>query len=162
MSNHVKDYDKFINEAADSASTFNTPGMGNVSVGGVKGTFQDTDVDTGDQDKTAHHLKMHERAHRGSDWMRPSGDYKNRNWLVPNYEIYMDERQSMARFQIGDEVRCIDPMVETYGQVGRVISFEDRAIRWELRGSKTGIGQGAKQYRCLPQHLEPITTVIAK
>lgn len=161
MSNHIHDYDSFIKESsADSASLFNTGGMGNVTAAVEKGTFHGGE--SADQDKTAQHLRMHERAHRGDDWMRPSGDYKNRNWLVPNYEIYQNERQSMARFQIGDRVRCIDPAMETYGCTGKIVAFEDRFIRWELDRTKTGVGQTAKQYHCLPQHLELLNPPIAQ
>ena len=154
MKNHILDYDKFLYEAWDSAELANTPGMGNVTSGGAKTSFIASEVDSPDQDGKGRHLKMHERGHHDDSWMRPSGDYSNRNWLVPNYEIFQDQRQSIARFQIGQMVKCVNPMKESYGMVGKIIAFEDNTIRWEALGSATGIGQGSKQYRCHAQDLE--------
>ncbi len=146
----VKNFDEFISEAWaytwDSASLFNTNGMGNVVVGHAASGINH--VESGDQDKTARHLKMHERTHKGDSWMRPSGDYSNRNWLVPNYEIFQNQRQSNARFQIGEAVRCINPEAASYGMSGKIVAFEDNTIRWEATNSKTGVGQTARQYRC--------------
>lgn len=158
MKNHILDYDKFVNEGYTpslvSADTFNTPGMGNVTSGGARGSFSPIVDDTADRDGSARHLKMHERGHHDDSWMRPSGDYSNRNWLVPNYEIFQNQRQSNARFQIGQMVKCVNPMKESYGMVGKIIAFEDNTIRWEAMGTATGVGQTSKQYRCHAQDLE--------
>lgn len=153
----ILDYDTFVNEgytpSSVSADVFNTPGMGNVTSAPYsgKGTMH---LDSGDQDDQAKHLKMHERGHHDNSWMKPSGDYSHRNWLVPNYEIYQNERQSMTRFQIGQAVRCVNKMHESFGKVGKIIAFEDNTIRWELAGSATGIGQSSVQYRCPAQDLD--------
>lgn len=158
MKNHILDYDKFVNEGYTpslvSADTFNTPGMGNVTSSADKGSVSTALHDSGDQDGKGRHLKMHERGHHDDSWMRPSGDYSNRNWLVPNFEIFQNQMQSNARFQVGQMVKCINPMKESYGMVGKIIAFEDNTIRWEAMGSTTGVGQGAKQYRCHAQDLE--------
>ena len=39
--------------------------------------------------------------------------------------------------------------------VGKIVAFEDNTIRWEVIDSETGVGQGAKQYRCHASELEP-------
>jgi hypothetical protein len=150
MKKTILDYDAFVNEAfaAPAASVLNTPGMGNVTAAGTKVVAAFYMPDSGDKDTRAKHLKMHERGHHDDSWMRPSGDYSNRNWLVPNYEIFQDQRQSMTRFQIGQAVRCVNTMHESFGKVGKIIAFEDNTIRWELASSETGIGQGSRQYRC--------------
>ena len=160
MKKTILDYDTFLTEGYTpslvSADLFNTPGMGNVAsttTTDAKGTLH---VESGDQDKSARHLKMHEREHHDDSWMRPSGDYSNRNWLVPNYEIFQDQRQSMTRFQIGQAVRCVNNMHESFGKVGKIIAFEDNTIRWELASSETGIGQGSRQYRCHAADLDLI------
>ncbi len=153
MKKTILDYDAFVNEAfaAPVASVLNTPGMGNVV---NTSAVVSTPSDTSDQDKRAKHLKMHEHGHHDKSWMKPSGDYSHRNWLVPNYEIYQNERQSMTRFQIGQAVRCVNTMHESFGKVGKIIAFEDNTIRWELASSETGIGQGSRQYRCAAQDLD--------
>jgi hypothetical protein len=148
----VFDYDTFVNEgfANPTASVFNTPGMGNASVGST------IVVDSADQDKVAKHLKIHERSNRSDAWMRPNGDYSNRNWLVPNYETYQNQKQSNARFSIGETVRCIDPMKDSHGMIGKIVAFEDNTIRWEVSNSATGVGQTAKQFRCHAAQLEAV------
>jgi hypothetical protein len=158
MEKKILNYDEYIAENWQSASVFNTPGMGNItSAPDASGNHTFIGSGTGEQDRTAHHVKMHERGHHDDSWMRPSSDYKNRNWLVPNFELFMDERQSNARFQIGQMVRCVDPMSESNGLIGKIIAFEDNTIRWEVIHSETGVGQTAKQYRCHAKHLEPLT-----
>ena len=151
----VATYTEFLAEGFNNplASTYNTPGMGNVGPGMTE-VAVDEDDDSGDQDRSGKHLKIHEFAQRSDDWMRPRGDYSHRNWILPNLQSYMDERQSNARFQIGQEIRCIDPMKECYGMLGKIVAFEDNTIRWEAHNSATGVGQGAKQYRCLAAQLE--------
>jgi len=157
MKNHILQYDDFLNEMYTpdlvSADTFNTPGMGNVTSGAI-GSFSTIAHDSGDGDSKTKQLKMHERGQQDDSWMRPSGDYSNRNWLVPNFEIFQNQRQSNARFQIGQFVRCVNPMKESYGMIGKIIAFEDNTIRWEVAGSTTGVGQTSKQYRCHAQDLE--------
>ena len=154
----AQSFEEFLNEdhaaTAQSASLFNTPGMGNVSVSGALGTFADA-FDSGDQD-------THKRFHAdlvieddGTDgWMRPSGNYRNRNWLLPNYTQYMNLHQSNARFQIGERVVCIDPDMGCFGQLCKIVAFEDNTIRIEIINSKTGVGQTAKQYRCVASCLK--------
>lgn len=149
MKKNILNYDTFLNEgytpSTVSADVFNTPGMGNVTVGGTKAVAM---FYLGDKDK------IHERGQKDDSWMRPSGDYTNRNWLVPNYENYQNQRQSMARFQIGQAVRCVNTLHEANGKIGKIIAFEDNTVRWELASSETGIGQGSRQYRCQAQDLE--------
>jgi len=149
----VATYEEFLTEgfANPIASVVNTSGMGNVGPGMTEVSEDD---DSGDQDSAAKHLRMHETAHRSDAWMRPRGDYSHRNWILPNLQAYMNERQSNARFQIGQEIRCIDPMKECYGMTGKIVAFEDNTIRWEATNSATGVGQGAKQYRCHAAQLE--------
>jgi hypothetical protein len=152
MKKKVFDYDEFLNEShpatAWSASLFNTPGIGNVIV-------PNKDVEATRNLKGGTY--MHERGHHDDSWMRASGDYTNRNWLVPNYEIFMDERQSLTRFQIGEAVRCVNPnMRDCYGKMGKIVAFEDQTIRWEEFGSETHVGLTARQYRCKPQDLDPL------
>jgi len=137
---HIQDYDSFVNEsfAAPAASTLNTPGMGNVTA---------TDIIT--IDTVAAAISVDEAGPtKELDRFRPNGDYSNRQWLVKNYEMYTNVSQSNTRFQIGESVRCIDPMKESYGKVGKIVAFEDNTIRWELVGSTVGVGQTSKQYRC--------------
>jgi hypothetical protein len=157
MKKTVKTYAEFLAEGQDlSASTFNTPGMGNIASGSVDqiSSFADT-VATPDQDGVARHLKMHERGHHDDSWMRPSGDYSNRNWLVPNYELFQNERQSNARFQIGQTVRCTNPKSSSCGMTGKIVAFEGDTIRWEVNDSSTKVGLSAVQYRCHASELEP-------
>lgn len=87
-------------------------------------------------------------AQRDYSWMKPRGDYSNRNWILPNYAAYMDTKQSNASFSIGDEVCCVDPGARSYGKTGVIVAFEDNTIRWEVKNTATGIGQTAEQYRC--------------
>lgn len=94
-----------------------------------------------------------------NSWMRPHGDYTNRSWLLPNYTTYQNQKQSNARFSIGETVCCIDPMKESYRQTGKIIAFEDNTIRWEVSNSATGVGQTAKQYRCHAAALEKVLVV---
>jgi len=150
MEKQVLDYDGFLNEnhtaTAWSASLNNTPGMGNATVAGTKAVPAFYVSDLGDKK---------ERVQHDDSWMRPSGDYKNRNWLVPNYEMFQSERQSMTRFQIGEAVRCVNPnMRDCYGKMGKIVAFEDQTIRWEEFGSETHVGQTSRQYRCKPQDLD--------
>jgi hypothetical protein len=161
MEKKVFDYDEFLNESSPTApgydgSFFNTPGLGNV----VPGTVGDiATYSDGDENaiKKMPGTNMHERGHNDYSWMKPSGDYTNRNWLVPNYELFMDERQSLARFQIGEAVRCVNPnMRDCYGKMGKIVAFEDQIIRWEEFGSETHVGLTARQYRCKPQDLDPL------
>ena len=156
MNKNILNYDEYITENWMSASVFNTGGMGNMTSSpiGAQGSFLGNG--TAEQDDRPHHLKMHERGHHDDSWMRPSSNYANRNWLVPNYEMFMDQRQSHARFQIGQTVRCVDPMSESNGLIGKIIAFEDNTIRWEVVSSTTGVGQTAKQYRCHAVNLEPV------
>ena len=158
MKKTILDYDAFVNEgytpSSVSADVFNTPGMGNVGGSSFSSSVADDETASGDAKKSLRHLKMHERGHHDNSWMKPSGDYSQRNWLVPNYEIYQNERQSMTRFQIGQAVRCVNKMHESFGKVGKIIAFEDNTIRWELAGSATGIGQSSVQYRCPAQDLD--------
>lgn len=156
MKKTILNYDEYLNENWMSASTFNTPGMGNVTSTSTTDAKGSLHVDSGDQDGKGKHLKMHERGHHDDSWMRPSSDYSYRNWLVPNYEMFMDQRQSNARFQIGQTVRCIDATSESNGMIGKIIAFEDNTIRWEVVSSTTGVGQTSKQYRCHAANLEPI------
>jgi len=156
MNKTIKTYDEFLAEGQDlGATTHNTPGMGNIASGSLdQPTSFIDEVATPDQDMTAKHLKMHERGHHDDSWMRPSGDYSNRNWLVPNYEIFQNERQSNARFQIGQQVRCVSNGKSTYGMIGKIVAFEDNTVRWEVTGSENGVGQNAQQYRCHASELE--------
>ena len=158
MNKTVKSYDEFLAEGQDlGASTYNTPGMGNIASGSLdQNTSFIDEVATPDQDTTAKHLKMHERGHHDDSWMRPSGDYSNRNWLVPNYEIFQNERQSNARFQIGQQIRCVGKDKPTYGMIGKIVAFEGNTIRWEVTGSGNGVGQNAQQYRCHASELEAV------
>jgi hypothetical protein len=159
MKKTILDYDAFVNEAfaAPTASVLNTPGMGNVTAAGTKVVAAFYMSDSGDKDTRAKHLKMHERGHYDDSWMKPSGDYSNRNWLVPNYEIYQRQAQSNARFQIGQQVKCVNPMKESYGMVGKIIAFEDNTIRWEATNTRTGVGAGSPlQYRCHAADLEVV------
>ena len=148
MKKVILSYDDFLVEGYPSGDIYNTPGMGNVTSTTTTDARGAGHVESGDQDGTGKHLKMHERGHHDDSWMRPSGDYKNRNWLVPNYEMFQNERQSNARFQIGQEVRCVNPGKECYGMSGKIVAFEDNTIRWECNDSTTGIGLGSRQYRC--------------
>jgi hypothetical protein len=159
MKKHILNYDEYLTEGFSNpiASLFNTGGMGNVSSTTTTDTVGSHHIESGDQDKEAKHLKMHERGHHDDSWMRPSGNYKHRNWLVPNYEIFQNERQSMARFQIGQTIRCINPMEKTFGMMGKIVAFEDNTVRWEVLGSETGIGQTAKQYRCHAASLQDVS-----
>ena len=158
MKNRILNYDQFINESFTNpiASVFNTPGMGNVTSTSTTNTIGAHHLDSGDQDKSGKRLKMHERSHHDYSWMRPNGNYKNRNWLVPNYELFQNEKQSNAQFQIGQTVRCIDPMQESFGMTGKIVAFEDNTIRWEASSTKTGVGQTAKQYRCHAAQLQHV------
>lgn len=155
MKNIIKDYDTFLGEGFNtpSASVLNTGGMGNVSASGTQTSFSDVS-ESGDQDKNKKHIDPKHAA--GDSWMRPNGNFSNREGLVHNFTDYQDIKQSMTRFQIGDEVRCVHQGSESNGLTGRIVAFEDATIRWETDNSKTGIGQTAKQYRCLPAHLERI------
>lgn len=156
MKNIIKDYDTFLTEGfnAPSASTLNTNGMGNVSASGATNSFSDTVAESGDQDKSRMHINPKHEV--GDSWMRPNGDSSNRSGLVHNFTDYQDIKQSMTRFQIGENVRCVHPGAESNGLTGRIVAFEDAMIRWEANNSETGIGQTSKQYRCLPAHLESI------
>jgi len=158
MKKLILDYDSFVNEGyapnSIAAVVFNTPGMGNVSSSSINTSFDDDDEDSGDGDGKAKHLKIREHGQFNNSWMGPSGDYSHRNWLVSNYEIFQNEKQSNARFQIGQFVKCINPMKESYGMVGKIIAFEDNTVRWEAILTKNGIGQNALQYRCHAQDLE--------
>jgi hypothetical protein len=156
MSIKIFSFDEFLIEGYPSADIYNTPGMGNVTSTTTTDARDAGHADSGDQDGTGKHLKMHERGHHDDSWMRPSGDYKNRNWLVPNYEMYQNQRQSNARFQIGQEIRCVSPGKDCYGMSGKIVAFEDNTIRWECKNSETGVGQTAKQYRSLAEELEPV------
>lgn len=152
---NILDYDSFVNEgfASPLASITNTPGMGNVSATSFADVVSE-DEESADQDGVGKHLKMHERGHHDDSWMRPSGNYSNRNWLVPNFEMFQNERQSNTRFQVGQSVKCINPSHESCGLTGKIIAFEDNTIRWEADHTATGVGQGSKQYRCLAADLE--------
>jgi hypothetical protein len=157
---HIQDYDSFINEgfAAPAASVLNTPGMGNVTAN--NNTTEVTVQDSADQDLAGKHLRMHEEGTpSGLERFRPNGDYSNRQWLVHNYEMYMNVGQSNTKFQIGEAVRCINPMKESYGKVGKIVAFEDNTIRWELAESEVGVGQTAKQYRCHASNLMKLNIV---
>jgi len=80
----------------------------------------------------------------------------DRSGLMGNYQQHQDPSQSMTNFSIGDMVHCINPDLECGGMCGKIISFEDTSIRWEVIDTETGIGQTAVQYRCLPQDLQPM------
>lgn len=157
MNKQILNYDEYIAENWMSASVFNTGGMGNMTSAPLDTPGSFFGDGTAEQDDRPHHLRMHERGHHDDSWMRPSGDYTNRNWLVPNYELFMDQRQSNARFQIGQMVRCVDATSESNGMIGKIIAFEDNTIRWEVINTETGIGQTAKQYRCHAHNLELVT-----
>lgn len=75
---------------------------------------------------------------------------------TPSLEKYRDRRQSMARFSPGMIVKCVNPELPCHGLTGRIVTFEDAYIRWEVVGSDVGVGLSDKQYRCLPQDLEPV------
>jgi hypothetical protein len=155
MNNFIKDYDTFVSEGFTSpmGSTYNTPGMGNVTASGTKTSFSDV-ADSADQDKSRKHL---DPAFEGDDsWMRPNGNSANRNWLIPNYNEFQDLKQSMTRFQIGQSVKCVNANHESCGLSGKIIAFEDATIRWEVSNSETGVGQTSQQYRCLPSDLDHI------
>jgi hypothetical protein len=155
----TQSYEEFLNEdhapTAWSASLSNTLGMGNVST--VNGTFTSnfSDISSGDQDGTkAFHTDLVIEDDGTDGWMRPSGDYSKRNWLLPNFVQYMNLHQSNARFQIGDSVVCVDPNMGCYGKKGRIVAFEDNTIRFEIHNSETGVGQTAQQYRCVASCLK--------
>jgi hypothetical protein len=153
-SNIVLDFDAFLTEGfySPSASTYNTPGIGNVTANFTDSIFVSEDEESVDQDKSRKHI---EPTFEGDDsWMKPNGDYSNRQWLVKNYEMYKNEKQSMTRFQIGYPVRCVNNEHECFGMTGKIIAFEDNTIRWEVQHSETGVGITAKQYRCQAQDLE--------
>jgi len=153
MNKFVKDYDVFLTEGFTSpiGSTYNTPGMGNVTASGSQTSFSD---DSADQDKSRKHI---DPAFEGDDsWMRPNGNYGDRNWLIPNYNEYQDIKQSMTRFQIGQDVKCVNANHESCGLTGKIIAFEDATIRWEVKNSETGVGQTSQQYRCLPADLDHV------
>jgi len=152
-SNTVLDFDGFLNEGFynPSASTYNTPGMGNVVTGN---NLVPVSLDSADKDGKGKHLKVHEASSEDNSWMKPNGNYSNRQWLVKNYEMYQNEKQSMTRFQIGYPVRCVNNEQECFGMVGKIIAFEDNTIRWEVQYSETGVGITSKQYRCQAQDLE--------
>lgn len=156
-SNIILDFDAFLSEGFynPSASTYNTPGIGNVSTTNITDVVMEEEVDDSpDQDGKGKHLKVHEASSEDNSWMKPNGDYSNRQWLVKNYEMYQNEKQSMTRFQIGYPVRCINNEHESCGMVGKIIAFEDNTIRWEVQHSETGVGITSKQYRCQAQDLE--------
>ena len=155
MNKIVKTYDVFLSEGFNdpTASVLNTPGMGNVSASSISDvTSVDEDEESADADQ-AKTQKMQELRATG-DWMKPNGNYQNRGWLVHNYASYMSEVQSNTRFQVGQKVRCVSNEKESFGMVGKIIAFEDNTIRWEVLDSTTGVGQGAKQYRCHASELE--------
>ena len=151
-SNTVLDFDAFLSEGfnSPSASTYNTPGIGNVTANFTDSVF--SDAESADQDKSRKHVDPTFEA--DYSWMKPNGDYSNRQWLVKNYEMYKNEKQSMTRFQIGYPVRCVNNEHESFGKVGKIVAFEDNTIRWEVQHSETGVGITAKQYRCQAQDLE--------
>ena len=154
-SNTVLDFDGFLNEGFynPSASIYNTPGIGNVIATNTTDVVTE-DEESSDQDDKGKHLKVHEATSEDKSWMKPNGDYSNRQWLVKNYEMYQNEKQSMTRFQIGYPVRCVNNEHESFGMVGKIIAFEDNTIRWEVQHSETGVGITSKQYRCQAQDLE--------
>lgn len=152
-SNIILDFDAFLTEGFynPSASTYNTPGMGNVVTGN---NIVPVSLDSADQDGKGKHIKVHEASSEDNSWMKPNGDYSNRQWLVKNYEMYKNEKQSMTRFQIGYPVRCVNNEHESCGMVGKIVAFEDNTIRWEVQHSETGVGITSKQYRCHAEDLE--------
>jgi len=81
----------------------------------------------------------------------------DRSGLAGNYSDYQNVNQSMAKFSIGDKVKCVNGANECFGRTGTIIAFEDAYVRWELDNSETGIGQNATQYRCLAEELETVT-----
>ena len=156
----AQSFEEFLNEdhgpTAWSASLANTPGMGNVSASGAVGTFTDA-FDSGDQDGNKRFHSDLVIEDDGTDgWMRPSSKYQKRGWLLPNYVQYMNLHQSNARFQIGESVVCIDPAIGCFGQLCKIVAFEDNTIRIEVVNSETGVGQTAKQFRCVASCLKKI------
>lgn len=81
----------------------------------------------------------------------------DRSGLVGNYADYQNPSQSMAKFSIGDKVKCVNNSNECFGRTGKIVAFEDAYVRWEVQDSETGIGQTAIQYRCLAEELEVIS-----
>jgi hypothetical protein len=155
----IQSYKEFLNEDHTSwnATLSNTLGMGNVSTSGTVGTLVGVSDESGDQDEfKKFHSDLVIEEDRTDSWMRPRSDYHNRNWILPNYAQYMNLHQSNTRFQIGDEVVCIDPNMGCYGKKGRIVAFEDNTIRFEIHNSETGVGQTAQQYRCVASCLKKI------
>jgi len=130
MNKLIKDFDTFLGEGINTL---------------VPATYQG---------REGTHIKVEEGGLNDDSWMRPNSDYSNRKWLVSNYEMYQDIKQSMTRFQIGQEVRCVNPQHESNGLVGTIVSFEDTTIRWEVKNSENGVGTSSKQYRCYPIDLD--------
>ena len=83
----------------------------------------------------------------------------DRSGLVGNYAEYQNTNQSMAKFSIGDKVKCVNGANECFGRLGKIVAFEDAYVRWEVENSETGIGQTAVQYRCLAEELESATEI---
>ena len=87
----------------------------------------------------------------------------DRSGLMGNFTAEQNPMQSMARFQIGEMVQCINPEMECNGMIGKIIAFEDNTIRWSALGTDTGIGQTSKEYRCHAEDLStPIVPVVDK
>ena len=158
MNNTILTYDDYLKEGFNypNASTLNTPGMGNISsnsITDVVAVEEDDESSDGGGGRANRRSNM-DRLRETGEWMKPNGNYQNRGWLVHNYASYMSEVQSNTRFQVGQKVRCVSNEKESFGMVGKIIAFEDNTIRWEVIDSETGVGQGAKQYRCHASELE--------
>jgi hypothetical protein len=157
----AQSFEEFLSESfsAPSASLANTPGMGNVAALDDSGAedIGNFSTSSGDQDglrKFHSDLVIEDDGTDG--WMRPNGNYQKRGWIAHNFSQYMNLHQSNARFQIGESVVCVDPDMGCFGQLCRIVAFEDNTIRVEVYNSETGVGQTAKQFRCYASCLKKI------
>jgi hypothetical protein len=75
-------------------------------------------------------------------WSKPNGNYKNRNWLSPNYKKYENIAQSMTRFVVGDKIVEIES-----GISGNITSMGDGM------GTVTWVCDGGIKHDSYPQNL---------